>query len=346
VHNLDGDPAALGFVSEPVRLYRPRDHGTALLDVVILSGALAGRRGRVRRDRVFDDKNGYVKTEQELTALAAAIAAEGFYDNGILRPLPYQEGRKYCWARAHEMTQLLKASGYRVDKLLLIDDGFLIADSIFGDDLTPSHPSTAFYWTWHVAPVVYTDARQMSVIDPSLLPTAQPWEQWAGRMNVQSVLPMDYQTMVDQLEISARFPKSPKDSPWLVTAGDNVLQPPSLTNPTQVVDAAEEQPGIILDALGQAADVVPRRLAIGALNTLRNTWLATRRADGTPYPDYPVDLGRATTSLQRLSATERDWVVRKYPNLRDAIRQTFAGTGVEGDIAALLTILNNQVGVQ
>jgi Glutaminase len=354
VYNLDGDPAALGFVNEPVRLYRPRDaDAAARLDVVILSGALAGRRGQVLRDRVLADKDGYVRSEQELAALAAAMAAEGFLDqNNVFRPLPFQEGKKYCWARGHQMAQWLKSSGYQVGKLMLIDHAFMTVDSIYGEDLTTTHPSTAFYWSWHIAPVVYVGgATNISVIDPSLPPAAQSWEQWAAKMNVHNAIFMDYPTMVDQLQQLGHFPVSPHDTPWAVLAGDDVLGPPDADDPTLADDVAHTHAAVITNALGQAADAVPRRLAVGALNTLRNAWSAavarddTRRAQDKPYPDYPTDLDRAARSLQQLSMMDRAWVVRKYPNLLNAFRQTFAGTGVLDDIAGLFTILDIQVGV-
>lgn len=353
VNGLDGDPMAFAWINEPVRLYRPRDQGAARLDVVVLTGDLAGRRALVHRNMVLDDGNGYVKTEQELTTLAAAMAAEGFFDeNGVFRSLPFLAGRMYCWARAYEMAKLLKASGYQVGKFLLIDYDGMRVDSIYGDDMPDLHGATGYTWQWHIAPVVFLgDSDGPFVLDPSLLPTATQAGPWVARMNIPTPDFLFYDDMVTRLLQTKRYPVVADmpglQVPWLVLADDGVLEPPNLSNPQKRIDAASEDPRNIAAALGESWDSLPQRYAVGALNTLRNNWLAavgtddSKRRSDKPYEQYQADLATATQQFHQLNDWYRSRVWKKYPILLQAVRKTFAGTGVQNDIAALLEILTD-----
>ncbi|HEY2672071.1 MAG TPA: protein-glutamine glutaminase family protein [Rugosimonospora sp.] len=345
MYDVNRNPVAL--VNEPVRLYRPRDDGaSALLDVVVLTGTFAGLTGRVPRDRVLDDKNGYVKTEQELTTLAAAMEREMFKDtNQIWRPIPFLAASMYCWARASVMATLLKKSGYKAGKLMLINHGGLRADSIFGDDMLDPNGATGFSWKWHIAPVVFLgDDNGPFVIDPSLLTTAALAGQWTAKMNITNVDFMLYDPMVAQLMLKKRYPGA-AEPPWLVLADDDVIEPPDEQTP-QVRNGTAENLEYVVPVLEEARDSLPRRFAIGALNTIRNKWLAAvgteadLRASTNPYGEYRDDLANALQLFNQLDGQQRRAVTKKYPILLKAVGSTFHGTGIEADIAALFSILD------
>ncbi|GIH15129.1 protein-glutamine glutaminase family protein [Rugosimonospora africana] len=351
VYDSNRNPVAL--IDEPVRLYRPRDDGAApMLDVVILTGTFAGLNGRVPRDRVFADQNGYVSTEQELTALAAAMEREVFKDrHQIWRRIPFLAGSMHCWARADAMAELLKTSGYTVKKLILINYGGLEVDSIFGDDLTDPNGATGFTWKWHIAPIVFLgNENRPFVIDPSLLTTAAPADQWMAKMKVTTATPMNYEAMVNRLLLTKRYPVKPETS-WLVLAEEDVLEPPPKPNKPQERDD-ETSRTYVIGALEDSWDSLPQRFAVAALNTLRNNWLAAVAADAgrsastNPYGEYQANLTDAIGLCNQLNREQRDSLVDDYPELLKAIGLTFIGTGVEADIATLFSILNNQVGAQ
>ncbi|MEN3310158.1 MAG: hypothetical protein V7603_6360 [Micromonosporaceae bacterium] len=347
--DLVGRPVVGLKVTELVRVYRPRDSGEALIQVRLLGGTLAGTVCRVPRERVSDDQNQYVQDQLELTQLVRAMEAEWFLDAQLaLRPIPFQYPKKYCWARAYQMAKLLKTSGYKVSKVLLIDKGGLRVESIFGDDLEDLGGMTTILWWYHIAPIVYLgNDTQPFVIDPSLLDAAQSADQWVAKMTAEAFEVMPFDGMRDRLRANNRYPKSPKNPPWLVWASAEVAEAPPADDPDGPVDINDE---VASGALAIAADRLPRRFAVGALNLLRLHWQAVVQADGTrrpatdPYREYLTDLTVALSYFRLLSNRDRGKVVKNYPNLLLAVRLTFADSGVRDDITNLLDILDTRKG--
>ena len=339
------EPAKKATVTEPVRVYRPRDSAQALVQVRILTGALAGTEWYVPKDRVRADGNRYVTTQEELDNLARAMRLERFVDtNRIVRPIPFQNPSEECWARAHQMARLLAVSGYRVGKYLLIDKGVLRPYTIYGNDPKDLTDRTAVRWWYHIAPVVFLDDdTHPYVLDPSLLDRAGTVDQWVARMTTAGVEPMTYSVMAQRLSANPRWPVSPGNQPWLVSAPARVVFPPELDALNEMLDAEGDS---IAYALQLASDSVPLRRAVGALNILMHNWRLAVNADhskrdaAVPYPLYSTDLNVARGQFGQLGSWERQRLLKDYPNLLVDVWGTFTGSGIQTDIDTLFALLH------
>jgi hypothetical protein len=337
-------------VTERVRVYWARDSGRALVRVRILDGTQAGTIGFVRRNEVTYDRDEFVRTQVELANLAGAMRDEEFYDRRrVARPVPFQYPSDMCWARAHLMADLLRASGYKVEKVFLVyaNHGLRVA-TVFGDDLADLSDSPAVTWWYHIAPIVFLDdTSQPYVIDPSVLDGPQKTGDWAAKMTAKPIDRMMYSEMVSKLMGNGRYPASPTDQPWLVYTDPAIAAPPRLSDVTTQVGKTPDE---VTVALEFAADRMPQRLAVGALNTLSNNWNAAVDADATkrdapdPYPGYKTDLQRARTRFGKLTPWDRRQVAKDYKLWLIDVWGTFTGSGVGGDIKKLVGSLPNALG--
>jgi hypothetical protein len=334
------EPQRQASVTGRVRVYRPRDSVQGLVPVRILTGALAGTAWFVRRDNLIADGNRYVQTQEELDNLARSMSLERFRDSqNVVRPIPFANPAEECWARAHLMAVLLAAAGYRVSKILLIDDGVLRPHTIFGDDPVNLEERTAVRWWYHIAPVVFLgDVTHPYVLDPSLLTGAGTPDQWVARMTTAAVEPISYAVMQQRLANDPRWPESPGERPWLVSVPPTIAFPPLL----EALDETPETDEVsVTEALTRAYESVPLRRAVAALNILMHNWRLAVRADGTrrdaavPYPSYPTDLTQARAEFGGLRGWERRRLVKDYPNLMVDVWGTFVGSGIEADIGSL-----------
>lgn len=330
-------------VTTPVRVYRREDLGETWVRVRILTSALAGTQWWVLRNKLKADGDPYVKTPEELANLNRAMSLEEFRDtNNVVRPVPFQNPAERCSERAELMALRLEGSGYKVKKIILIDHAFLRPYTIFGTDPPTLTDRAQVKWEYHIAPLVYADDAQPFVLDPSLLDGPATVAQWVTRMTAAQVEEMSFKVMVERLKTDGRWPKTPGDKPWLVTAEARVAGPPDLTD-------LDDVPGTDWDGIAfflqGTADLVPVRRAAATLNILLDHWRAAVNADGAkrlaadPYPAYQTDLTRASTEFGQLELWAQERLIIEYPNLLDIVVGAFVGSGIEADIDDLFEII-------
>jgi glutaminase-like protein len=344
---LDGVRVEGERLTEPVRVYRPRDTGSAFVYVNVLTGTRAGATGGVRRERLSDDRNGNVTSEPELSRLTTVMGGEFFRDTkDKLQRIPFKYPPDGCGARARVMADLLTAAGYTVSKVFLTYGG-LRASTIYGDDPVDLGYSAAVKWDYHVAPLVFLkNTAQPRVIDPSLQDTPLTVDAWAVKMTNKPSQRITYTEMVTRLRTSGQYPRDPNGTPWMVFPSmyTNPLPdaPPYANTPDKIERYTDKQLAEVLEA---AAARVPQRVAMGSLSLLMKNWLDAvgrreeRRNLRNPYDGWEADLWNVEEKLGLLSNWDRSEVRFNFVTLLLDVKGTFIGSGVENDVTRLLNIL-------
>jgi hypothetical protein len=306
--------------------------------VRLLSGAQAGVTGWTHSVGVAAAATGTVIDLNEMKQLFMLMRDARFTFNTVEYAIPYQYPREGCFARAEVMAGILAKLSYDVNKVFAVCTGGLHVATPYGSDLVDFGGHLQVGWWYHVAPLLYLetggDKPEGLVIDPSVATDPiTPWK-WAQAFATKQVEPeMTYDVMRKRLVTDGKYPS---DETWLMRSAAIVYSLPAADNPYSTMEANAGQPEAVL---ADKARYVPAHEVIAAFDALFRACFkaqqAGKRDDKSPIPDYGTRLTQPLAAVDNLSKELRSYIVNSFPNFLADWRQTFGGTGIDGDVQRL-----------